>query len=203
MGSLAATASTLLGIALAWFAGRGGVRSGVVLAIVATSLAVPGPILGLGIIQLLNQPDCPPLWFLYDQSILAPWLALMVRSLAPATLILWQALGSFPSELLDAAAIDGAGSLGRLCRVVLPNRVAALVLAWLVALAVALGDLAASILVVPAGVKTLSIEVFGLLHYGVQDQVAGICLALVATFAAIAAAATGLILHWRGDVFEV
>jgi iron(III) transport system permease protein len=54
----------------------------------------------------------------------------------------------------------------------------ALALAWLLAMVVAVGDLAASILVVPPGVTTLSIRIFGLLHYGVEDQVAGICLAL-------------------------
>jgi iron(III) transport system permease protein len=60
------------------------------------------------------------------------------------------------------------------------------VVAWLIAFAVALGDLAASILVVPPGVKTLSIHIFGLMHYGVQDRVAGICLAQVCMFAVLA-----------------
>ena len=59
-------------------------------------------------------------------------------------------------------------------------------------MAVAWGDLAASVLVVPPGVTTLSIRIFGLLHYGVEDQVAGICLALVAVFAAVAVLAAGI-----------
>jgi ABC-type spermidine/putrescine transport system permease subunit II len=41
---------------------------------------------------------------------------------------------------------------------------------------------------VPPGVTTLSIRIFGLLHYGVEDQVAGICLAMVLIFAVLAAA---------------
>ena len=62
-------------------------------------------------------------------------------------------------------------------------------LAFLLSLAVGLGDLAASILVVPPGVATLSIHIFSLLHYGVEDQVAGICLALVGLLAVVAAGA--------------
>lgn len=65
-------------------------------------------------------------------------------------------------------------------------------MAWLVALAIVLGDLAASILVVPPGVITLPIRIFGLMHYGVEDQVAGICLVLVAVFAVVAAGAIRL-----------
>jgi iron(III) transport system permease protein len=99
--------------------------------------------------------------------------------------------------MLELAAVDGAGPIAQLCRVALPVRWPAVVLAFLVSLAVALGDLAASILVVPPGVTTLSIRIFGLLHYGVEDQVAGICLALVAMFALLTAAAVGLAFYWN------
>jgi iron(III) transport system permease protein len=104
--------------------------------------------------------------------------------------------------MLDAAAVDGAGPVARLWRVVLPCRLCGLALAWLVAAAVALGDLAASILVVPPGVTTLPIRIFGLLHYGVEDQVAGVCLAMVAMFAGIAATLFFLAKRWSRDRME-
>ena len=192
IGILAATASATAATVLAWAARRGGFRALAVLAITAVCLAVPGPIVGLGLIWLLNRPEIPPLVYLYDQSILAPWLALALRGLAPATLVMWHAFRSLPPEMLDCAAVDGAGPLARLFRIALPCRLGALTLAWLVALSVALGDVAASILVVPPGVTTLSIQIFGLLHYGVEDRVAGICLALVAVFAAVAGVAAWL-----------
>ncbi len=59
--------------------------------------------------------------------------------------------------------------------------------AWLVAFAVAWGELAASILVVPPGVITLPIQIFNLIHYGVDDQVAGISLVVLAAFFLLAA----------------
>ena len=197
IGSLAATVSTALATLLAWIARRGRLRAAAVLAVTAVSLAIPGPIVGLTVIWLLNWPEIPPLVYLYDQSILAPMLAVAFRGLPAATLVMWHAFGTIPAEMLECAAVDGAGPMVRLWRIALPCRLWALALAWVVALAVALGDLAASVLVVPPGVTTLSIRIFGLLHYGVEDRVAGICLAQVAMFAAVAAGVVWLVKRWQ------
>ncbi len=196
IGILAATVSAALATVLGWIARAGKLRAVLVLVITALCLAVPGPIVGLAVIRLLNRPEVPLLVYLYDQSILAPVLALSVRALGPATLVMWHALRSIPPEMLDSAAVDGAGPVGQLWRIALPCRVWALAVAWLVALAIALGDLAASVLVVPHGLPTLSIHIFNLLHYGVEDRVAGICLALVAVFAAVAAGVAWLAGRW-------
>ncbi len=187
IGSLAATGAVVVAIPMAWLARSGRYAGLGVLLVTAISLATPGPIVGLAVIWLLNRPECPPLLYLYDQTILGPWLALSIRGFAPATLILWHAFRSVPSELIDAASVDGAGRIARLWRIVVPGRLDAVLLGWVVVFALGVGDLAASILVVPAGVNTLSIRIFGLLHYGVEDRVAGICLAQVVALAAVAA----------------
>ena len=124
---------------------------------------------------------------------LAPWAALTIRGLPPSLLILWYAFRTIPPAILDATEMDGTGTAARFWRIALPSRISAVLLAWLVAFAVAMGNLAASILVVPPGITTLSIHLFGLLHYGVQDKVAGACLALLAVFATIAAGILGLV----------
>ncbi len=192
LGTLSATSSVALAAALAWFS-RCGIKATVcTLALVAALLAVPGPLLGLGLIWLLNRPELPWLTNLYDYSILAPWLALTLRALPLAVLVLWHALRSIPQETLEAAALDGAGGWARLLWIALPQRRIAMVVAWLVALAVSLGDLAASILVVPPAVMTLSIQIFSKLHYGQEDDVAGICLAGIALFAMLSALITAV-----------
>jgi len=132
----------------------------------------------------LNRPGAPLLIFLYDQSILAPLAAQTIRALPPAVLVMWFAFQSIPRSVIDAALVDGAGSWGVLWRVALPWKRSATIAAWLLAAVVAIGDLSASILTVPPGVPLLPVRIFTLLHYGVEDQVAGICLALSAGFAA-------------------
>jgi iron(III) transport system permease protein len=207
IGVLSATAAVLTAIPLAWMArkkssgatnGRGftfnlqfsiyNMQFAIFILLIAVLLSLPGPILGIAVIRLLNRPQMPVLVWLYDHSILAPWLAVYLRSLPIATLVMWHALQTVPDELLENAMVDGAGPMTRLWRIALPMRTSAAAVAWLAALAISLGDLAASILVVPPGVTTLSIRIFGLLHYGVEDQVAGICLAMVLIFAVLAAA---------------
>ena len=110
-----------------------------------------------------------------------------IRALPIATLILWPALASIPQVMLDTAATDGTGRWRQLMLIAMPQRWPAVAAAWLVALAIAVGELAATVLVMPPqrGATALSIQVFQLLHYGVDDRVAAICLVMVFAIAAI------------------
>lgn len=185
IGALAATVAVFAGTILAWIARFEGIGRKLVWTLVAAGLAAPGPVIGLVVIWLLNRPGAPLLVFLYDQSILAPLAAQTIRALPPAVLVMWFAFQSIPRSVIDATRVDGAGSWGALWRVALPWKRSATLAAWLLAAVVAIGDLSASILTVPPGVPLLSVRIFTLLHYGVEDQVAGICLALSAGFAGL------------------
>jgi len=200
IGSLAATAAVAIATPLAWLARRRGWRALPLMLAVALGMAMPGPLVGIGLVGLMNQPDAPWLIALYDNTIAAPWAAQTFRCLPLAGLILWHALASIPRELVESAASEGAGPATTLFRIALPERTAALASAWLVALCIALGELAASILVVPPRVTLLSIQVFGLIHYGVDDYVAGICIVLVAIVAAMAVASRVLARRTFGSV---
>jgi len=195
IGSLAATAAVALAVPLAWWARRGGVSSLPVLLTTATCVAVPGPLVGMGLIALLTQPEMPLVIFLRDRTILAPWAAQWLRSLPLTTLIVWQALRTVAPETLEAAAVEGAGPPVRLWRIALAQRWGALLAAWLVALALATGDVAAtaSDMVVPPGIDLLSRRIAGMLHGSVYDEVAGICLTNAMAFLVIAVGAIGLL----------
>jgi iron(III) transport system permease protein len=222
IGSLSASIAVMIGIILAWWGrsvsgaiftrvvgmkskhsnskhahgkhGHGTVQFSILL-FIAVVFSLPGPVLGLGVIHLLNQPAIPLFCWLYDHSLLAPLLVQILKSLPSATIVMWYAMQSIPREVLESASVDGAGSWTQLWRIALPMRWSAAIVAWLIALAISMGDLAATILVVPPGVITLSISIFGLLHYGVEDRVAGICLALILFFATLAAVALFITRH--------
>ena len=132
--------------------------------------------------------------WLYDSNF-APWLVQTIRALPLATLILWPALASVPQVMLDTAATDGTGWWGQLLRIALPQRWPAVAAAWLIALAIAVGELAATVLVMPPqrGATALSIQMFQLLHYGVDDRVAAICLVMVFAIAALTGIAAVLL----------
>jgi iron(III) transport system permease protein len=113
-----------------------------------------------------------------------------------ATLILWPALASVPQAMLDTAATEGSGWWGRLLRIALPQRWPAAAAAWLVGLAIAVGELAATVLLMqplPGGTTAISVRIFQMLHYGVDDRVAAISLILVAGIAALTGIAAALL----------
>jgi iron(III) transport system permease protein len=206
LGAAAATAAVVIAVPLAWslrsyalsqkfarFAAAPWLR----LLAIALCLTIPGPLLGLGVIHILDRTVNSPLAALatlYDSNF-APWLVQTVRTLPIVTLILWPALASVPQVMLDTAAMDGTGWWGRLLRIAVPQRWPAIAAAWLIAFAVAIGELAATILVMPPqrGATALSIQVFQLLHYGVDDRVAAICLVMVFAIAAITGIASTLL----------
>jgi iron(III) transport system permease protein len=192
IGVAAASAAVLVGVPLAWSLRLA--RRTPLLRLIGLALCftIPGPLLGIAAIRLLNRPPGSPLEFLavlYDSNF-APWLVQTIRALPLVTLVAWAALASVPQATLDAAAIDGAGWWRRLVRIAVPQRWTALFVAWLVGVVVAGGELAATVLVMPPGRATaVTVRIFQLLHYGVDDRVAAISLFLAAAVAMVTAVA--------------
>ena len=189
-GAAAAAAAVLIGLPLAWSLRIARRPPFARLLALALCLTIPGPVLGIAVIKLLNQPPNTVLAVLaplYD-SYFATWLVQTIRALPLVTLILWAALASIPQPMLDAAAIDGAGWWRRLLRIALPQRWPAVAAAGLIGFAIAIGELAATVLVLPPDRSTaITVRVFQLLHYGVDDRVAAISLVLAALTAVISA----------------
>lgn len=191
-----ATLSLVAAVPLGWWARRGG-RPGLPAALlIAMGLAVPGPLVGIAVIWLFTRGTSTWSIWLYNQTLAAPLLALMWRCLPLTILVCWFAASTIPTCREDAAAVDGIGPIGRFWFFGIGQRKLALGVAWLVAAAIAGGDLTTSILVAPPGVTTLPIRVFNLLHAGVDDEVAAICLLNIAVIAALGAVVLFLGAHW-------
>ncbi|MDX1946494.1 MAG: ABC transporter permease subunit [Pirellulaceae bacterium] len=192
IAALAATLALAVSIALAWPARRGGWRSWPAIVATVACAVIPAPLVGLAIVALLNR-RWPPLEYLYNYTVLAPVLAQAVRAFPLTMLLAWHSLATVSDEVLAAAALDGAGSWQTLWRIALPQRRAALAGAWIAGLAVAAGDLAWSLLVLPPGLDTIQRRVFGLVHSGVEEQVASICLVSLLAYGVLAAVAWRLV----------
>jgi len=197
LGATAATFAWLLSLA-AWWGRRGSWSTGAVLAVVALGLAIPGPFIGRGLIRLFDHPDLPWFNYFYDHTAAVPMLAQMIRAFPLVLLLVWQAFASLPREIEELASLDGASLGDRWLRVVYPLRWPALACAWIAGLALAMGDLGGSVLVKPANVNTVSWMIFELLHSGVDDRLAGLCLVWSGLFMGITAAAL-VCYHWQRD----
>lgn len=185
--SAAATLDLAAAMGIAWFVRRPLVRSGLAVTIASIAFALPGPIIGLSIIALLNH-DVAFLGWLYARTDLPAILAQGVRGLPIVLLLVLALVSHFPRAPLEAAQLDGAGRWSILARIVIPQRASALTAAWLAGFAIAAGDLAWSILVLRPGVDTLQRRLFGDIHAGADDRVAAICLAISVLYGIGAAA---------------
>jgi iron(III) transport system permease protein len=182
VAAAAATSCVLISLPLAWSLRLA--RGKPIARVLALALCwtIPGPVLGIAVIRMFNQPIDSPLEFLgalYD-SYFPTWLVQTVRGLPLTTLILWAAFTSVPHTLLETATLDGAGWWRKLARVALPLRWPAISVAWLIAFAIAVGELPATVLVLPPGRATaITVRIFQLLHYGADERVAAISLVMV------------------------
>ncbi len=185
IGACAATMSLAVLMLLALLARRGGGWGVPALVVAVAALATPGPLVSLALISLFNGPAIPALNELYDRSLLVVSIAQAIRGLPLAMLIVWHALRSVPQELLDAAALDGAGRWAQFRRVIWPLRRRAIALAWLAAFIVAISDFS-STMVAPPGVETISGRVSQMLHANTLNELSGLCLFLMLAAVAIA-----------------
>lgn len=195
IAAAAASLALVIGACVAWIGRAGGWRAMPAILAAVLGLAVPGPLVGVALIAVFNHSLWPgrfdPLVFIYDRTPLTPILAQAIRALPLATLIAWHSFRSLSDDVLAAAALDGLAPRQILWRIALPQRKAALFGAWLAALAIAAGDLAWAHLVAPPGMDLIQRRVFGLVHSGVEEQVAAISLVNVLVYAVLA----GLILR--------
>lgn len=188
MSQISVVGTIISATLLAWWA-RGRVVREFVAAMLATvCFVLPGPFIGLGLIWALNRDSAFLAW-LYDDTLFAPCLAIAIRCFPFVYLIIWYGLNGVATSVSDAASTDGATRWQTLWHVVIPSLWPNFICAGLVGLAISLGELCASILVMPPGVTTVATQIFQLIHYGAEDQLAGLCLSCLAVFVAIAVVA--------------
>ena len=158
--------------------------------IVAVTLwAVPGPLLGFGLKELIDRlmdvedvllgwNDVRPLRaVLYDLPTPLPVLWAHVARLFPyAVAVVWPAVREVPRDLRETARIDGATAWGEFRRVTWPAARGAAALAALAVTALALGELAASKLVQVPGRATFAQELFAQMHYAATATTAALAL---------------------------
>jgi iron(III) transport system permease protein len=148
--------------------------------------ALPAPVIGLGLkeaigrlMQLLPFPALAEALY-YGPSPLPVLWADLVRFFPFALALLWPVVRLVPQELRDAARVAGARPLQEFRWVVAPVTRAAYLRAALAVAVLSLGELGAGKIVETPGSQTFAHEVFTQMHYGVSNDLAALCLVLLA-----------------------
>lgn len=178
ISTIAAATTTILASMTAWW-GAATRRRGFILAtVLAAAWAVPGPQWGIWISTWFTFTDWGWLLYLYDQTVLAPVIAGVIHAFPLATLILWGGFRLLPPSLTDTARLAGWGFFRQWLFLGIPVRRMLIGVVGITSAALVFSDVAATLPVIPPGILTISVRIFDLLHAGVDDVVAGICLFL-------------------------
>ncbi len=152
--------------------------------VVLAPLAIPASLVGIGLILLQQQglqaAGNPRV--LVSQAAEAAVVWASAARFAPlAALLFWAQLQRRDPLLLDAAHVFQPSWLRRQVQVALPLVAPGLLAGAGLVFALAMGELGATLMVVPPGRATLTMRIYNYLHYGATDTVAGLCLVLAAT----------------------
>jgi iron(III) transport system permease protein len=171
-----------LALVLCWLAAESRGLRALLLAVLVLAWVMPGPVAGVGLKDVIQ--DVVERWprgltarlLYYGPSPLPILWAYLVRFLPYAAAVLWPVVRMLPRELREAARVDGATPGRELLGVVVPLTLRPCLAAALVVTALSLGEVSASKAVATPGMDTLTLVIFDRMHYGVANDVAGLCL---------------------------
>jgi iron(III) transport system permease protein len=195
LATLTATLGIAFAVVLIRTLPRG--RVGSILGVLSAGLAVPAPIVGLGLITLWNREASDAVYG-SEAIVLLAWLS---RFLPAGVLLTQVALSRVPMELEEAAALSGCGSMRRFFGVILPTAAPGLLAAWIAVYVLSATEFAATLLVAPPGAGLLAPSVVNLIRRGQDSEIAACQVLLLAVVVAplIVFGAAALVFRTRNE----
>jgi iron(III) transport system permease protein len=202
VAGLAGLLCTSLALIACWLARESRWFGFLLLILLATAWAMPGPVIGLGLKRVFRAlldlsgwpaPVASVLW--HGPSYFPLIWVYVVRFLPLAVAFLWPLVRLLPRELFEAGRLEGAGPAQELVWIVTPLLWPACLRAALGVAVLSLGEVSAGKLVSTPGAESYAEMVFTQMHYGVTADLAGQCLLLLA-----AVLAGALVLRFVGRI---
>lgn len=137
---------------------------------------LPGPLVGIGLTAALRLPGWHALVWLFDQTLFAPIVAAALRGWPLCWIVLVLAWRNVPRSYWETAFLEAVPRRRFIGKVVWPMTRAPAAVALVLALAHASGELAATLIVIPPGAETVAVRIANLMHTGVRDKEAVLCL---------------------------
>ena len=176
---LGASLIVLFGLLIAYGRMIGALRQGTEM-LTLFLFAVPGPVLGIGLISLWNRPATNGI---YGTPVIL-LLGYLAQYVVVGVWITKAALASIPRSMEEAAAVAGAGWARRLATIAMPLAWKGLAGAWLLAFLFCFRDTGIAMVVYPPGRDTLTVRLFTMMANGRPEVIAALCMLILASVAA-------------------
>ena len=167
--------------------------------VVMLPLAVPAPLIGIGLIVLWNRPFPIEIY----ATGLMPVFVSLARFTPVAAILIFVQLRRVDTLLFDATKMLQTGKMKTWFQIYVPLLAPGFLTAALFVFALTMGELGATLIVAPAGKATLTMRIYNYLHYGSSEMVAGLCLLI--TIATLGIGFLGFLImsHWNAMVFRI
>jgi iron(III) transport system permease protein len=170
---------------------RPGFRGAAAWIIVLVPLAIPAPLIGIGMITLGNLPILSSVY----PALIMPALVSVVRFSPFAAIVLFAQMRFIDPLLFDAAAVFARNRSDAWTRIHLPLYAPGLVVSAGILAALTLAELGATLIVSPPGHATITMRIYNYLHYGSSSDVAGLC--LMVTVMTLVICTSTIVILWR------
>jgi len=137
--------------------------------------ALPGTLIGMGLILLWNTPYTN---FIYATPIII-LLGYIAKYTALSSRITVSTLSQISPSMEQAAQMVGAGWFRRIGCIIVPMAKRGIIAAWLIGYIVCMKDMGISMLVYPPGMDTLPVRTFTMMANGPPNIIAALCLLMV------------------------
>ncbi|MCM8778930.1 MAG: iron ABC transporter permease [Candidatus Omnitrophica bacterium] len=135
-------------------------------------LAIPGPIVGLGIIRWLNQPKTS----LISSTFLPILLAYLIRFSPFGIRIISTALKTYGKELSESAIIFPVSGLKRFLKINFALLHPFIIITFVISFIFCLTELSATLFIIPPGETTFLIKIESFFHHGDIESIFAMCL---------------------------
>ncbi len=137
--------------------------------------AMPATVLAIGLIYIWNRPYLQ--WIYGTAAILV--LAYVARFVPFSLQAVQSGLAQVGQSLRQAARLYQGSWVKRSWQIELPLCFPSLAAGWAIGFVLCMGELGATLLLVPPGLGTISLRIYTLMHYGAGQAVAALSLVLV------------------------
>jgi len=133
---------------------------------------LPGTVLGIGLVRLWNRPLTNALYGTWAMLL----LGLLARFVPIAALLLAAGVRQMPASLEEAALVHGSSWWRAFIGILVPSMKRSLLAVGLLVFILAFGELAITILLIPAGTSTLPLQIFTTITNSPDEVMATLCL---------------------------
>lgn len=167
--------SIILAVLVTWVISNKRAKTIIWWVLIGIPLAVPAPLIGIGLISIWNKPG---MLNIYGTELM-PIFAGVIRFSAIAILILYVYSSRINSLIMDAGKVFANNRTKYLFGIRIPMMMPGLTAGFFFVFTMVLGELGATLIVAPPGKATLTMKIYNYLHYGGTETIAGLCLAVV------------------------